>query len=208
MIAFENKKNKMFYLTGSSGAAMIDAIATTIRERASEWRSLATVPGNLADIGQAVASVLRADGDDSTTLRDADRVSARKQTFSLRLRDFESFERNLPPEEWEVPRREFVKATCDHVLSLPSFFELSTYLPRLIALASSSRDAVSLRLIFQSLARLVGAVEHTCAVRVTAFMTPNGEPSPGVTDPDHFPAGSRTRSTRQWTNSQAVGEPA
>lgn len=168
-VAFENSKNKTFHLSGPSGATMIDAIRGAIRERSSEWRSLVTVPDGIEDIGPAIASVLRNDGDAATTLRDADRVSARKQSFSLRLRDFGSYERNLPPEEWASQRHEFFRATCDHVLTLPAFFELASYVPRLVTLASACRDREALTMLFAALSRLVGEVRTTCLVSVTAF---------------------------------------
>lgn len=168
-VAFENSKNKTFHLSGRSGATMIDSIRATIRERSSEWRSLVTVPDDVNSIGPAVASVLRADGDDATTLRDADRVSARKQSFSLRLRDFGAYERNLPPEEWIAQRREFISATCDHILALPAFFELASYLPRVVTLVSACRDRDALVMLFDALARLIEDVRATCSVRVAAF---------------------------------------
>jgi len=181
-VAFENSKNKTFHLSGRSGAKMIDSIRTTIRERSSEWRSLVTVPDDVDGIGAAVASVLRTDGDDATRLRDADRVSARKQSFSLKLRDFGAYERNLPPEEWLAQRQEFIRATCDHILAMPAFFELASYLPRVVTLAAACRDKDALLMVFEALARLIQDVRATCSVRVAAF-SPTGPGASEAEDP-------------------------
>lgn len=180
-VAFENSKNKTFHLSGPSGLTMIESIRVTIRERSSEWRALATMPDDVGDIGHSIASVLRGDGDAAITLRDADRVSARKQSFSLRLRDLGVYERNLPADEWAEQRNEFFRATCDHVLTLPAFFELAPYLPRLVALAAAAEDRDSIVMLVRAVARLVEDVRGTCTVRVAAF-------SPAASERDDWTA--------------------
>lgn len=169
VIAFENKKNKTFHLRGRSGHAVIESIRTTMRERSSEWRLLANVPSEVDKIETAISSVRRSDGDEAATLRDADQVSARKQMFAVRLRDFESFERNLEPNEWAPQRQEFIRVACEQMISLPSFFDLATYFPRLVELAASCADAQALRMLFEAIARLPGEISETCRVTVSAF---------------------------------------
>lgn len=174
VIAFENRKNKTFHLRGRSGMALIESIRSTIQKRSSEWRLLANVPGEVDQIESAIASVRRLDGDDAVTLRDADRVSARKQSFAVRLRDFESLERNLPPNEWEAQRGEFFRVCCEQMLALPTFFDLVTYLPRLVALGASCRDVEALAFVFVALSRIPNEVSATCRVAVAAFDTGAG----------------------------------
>ena len=183
VIAFENRKNKTFHLSGASGGGLIESIRSTIRERSSEWRSLANVPSEVDQIEHAIMSVRRSDGDAAATLRDADRVSARKQGFAVRLRDFEYFDRNLPPAEWARQRSEFFRVTCEQILSLPSFFELAAYLPRLIGLAASCHDTQALSTMFAAIAQLPAEVRTTCQVTVAAY-TPayRAEAQPGDVD--------------------------
>lgn len=168
-VVFSNEKNKTFHLSGPSGYAIIDAIASNIQERNSEWRAMAAVPAAVNAIEPSVARVRRSDGDPALTLRDADEVSARKQTFSIRIRDFEGFERNLPPDAWQAERREFFRAVREHVLALPAFFEMADYLPRLASLGAACSDSDSLVPTFTVMANLPNEVRRTCLIAVSDF---------------------------------------
>jgi hypothetical protein len=173
LVMFENEKNKTFHLSSASGHAVIEAIRANIQERNSEWRALAVVPSDVGDIEPSIAQARRSDGDPALTLRDADEISARKQSFSIRIRDFEGFERNLPPEAWEEERRTFFHAVCEHVLSLPSVFELAAFLPRLVSLCAASADSDALIPTLAILPGLPEEVRATCDVKVSDF--PIGE---------------------------------
>ena len=166
-VVFANDKNKTFHLSAPSGYAVIDAIKSNIQERNSEWRALAVVPATIDEIESSIAQARRADGDPALTLRDADEISARKQSFSIRIRDFEGFERNLPPEAWELERREFFHAVREHVLSLPSLFELASYLPRIFSLGAACSDSEALIPTFAILPTLPVEVRATCEVTVS-----------------------------------------
>lgn len=168
-VVFANDKNKTFHLSSSSGQAVIDAIRANIAERNSEWRALAVVPPNLEDIEPSVAKVRRSGGDPAFNLRDADEISARKQSFSIRIRDFESFERNLPPEAWVLERGKFFHAVREHVLSLPSLFELAAFIPRLVSLGASCADSEALIPTLAILPGLPDEVRATCTVQVSSF---------------------------------------
>ncbi|MBA4608424.1 hypothetical protein H1W00_08045 [Aeromicrobium sp. Marseille-Q0843] len=166
-VVFANDKNKTFHLAAPSGYAVIDAIKSNIEERNSEWRALAVVPPSLAEIEPSIAQARRSDGDPALNLRDADEISARKQSFSIRIRDFEGFERNLGPGAWEAERKEFFHAVREHVLSLPSLFELANYLPRIFALGAACSDAKVLLPTFAVLPTLPKEVRDTCDIKVS-----------------------------------------
>jgi predicted amidohydrolase len=172
VVAFENSKNKTFHLSGRTGRTMIESIRKSLRERSSEWRALPSEPSRVDRIAPAIASVLSQDGVDAVTLRDADRISIRKHAFAVRLRNFEAYERTLPPAAWAEQRREFFNTVCDQVLTLPVFFELATFLPRLIALAGSCADHQALAALNSALAQLPAQVRATCRIEVPSFRRP------------------------------------
>lgn len=175
-IEFSNSKNKLFHLAGPAGLAVIDSIRATIRERSSEWRSLANVPVDPTDIEVAVTTVASADGDAVENLRDTDELSGRKAAFAIRLRDLEDYGHALAPKEWTQQRYEFVRVTCDRMLSLPAFIDFSVYLRRLITLAARAEDERSLDRIFRSVVQLPTLLSDTCDVRAAGL---TGEPSDG-----------------------------
>ena len=176
-VAFENKKNKTFHLTGSSGMAMIESIRQNIQERQSEWRSLTNVPTDTGQITHALNPARKNDGDSALTLRDADRSSARKLRFSIQLRDCESFERNLPPDEWVEQRDEFFKVACEHLLALPSYFELAPFVPRLVGLAATCHDINSIKRVSDAIALLRTQLIETCQISVAAFLSAHDKSS-------------------------------
>ncbi len=165
-IVFANDKNKTFHLSAPSGYAVVDAIMLNIERRNSEWRSLAVVPPTPGGIEPSIAQARRSDGEPALNLRDADEVSARKQSFSIRLRDFEGFERNLRPAAWETERAEFFRAVREHVFSLPSLFELAIYLPRIFTLGAACSDAAVLLPAIAVIPTLPGEVRDTCDIKV------------------------------------------
>ncbi|MFH5232644.1 reverse transcriptase domain-containing protein [Antrihabitans spumae] len=168
-VIFANNKNKTFHLSGASGLALVGSIQKTIDERASEWRSFTPVRADPADVGTDLAVATRSDGEDAATLRDADQVSTRRSAFAIRLRDFEAYERDLDLESWIDQRTAFFNAICANVLVLPKFFELASYLPRVLGLAAACGDFVALTKLLSSLARVYDDVLLDCELTVKAY---------------------------------------
>lgn len=168
-IVFDNDKNKVFYLSGETGHFMLGSIERTINERASEWRALPSIGDDTASIGTDLAAITTAEGDDAATLRDSDRLSARRASFAIRLRDFEAYERILDPESWVEHRRAFFDAVQRQLLVMPTYFDLAGYLPRLIKLAAACEDNEALRDLFEALAGLNRTLTDDCAVTVAEY---------------------------------------
>ncbi|MCD2157292.1 hypothetical protein LQL77_26465 [Rhodococcus cerastii] len=168
-ISFDNSKNKIFHLSGSSGEALVGSIRRSIDARSSEWRSFSEVPSDPRRIGRDIASVTQKDGEQATSLRDADKISVRRSSFAIKLRDFEDYERNLDLESWSELRVAFFESVSDQILVLPNFFDFSDYLPRLIKLAAACDDWISLKRIFDGLANVLIAVRATCNVSVKSY---------------------------------------
>lgn len=175
-VLFENEKNKSFHLTDRTGRALIDSIKAEIAQRSSEWRSLPTVPSDSAAISAKVARATLRDGTNAATLKDADRVSARRLSFSLTLRDFEAYERHLDHDAWADRRVEFFDAAREHVLTLPALFDLVPELPRLVQLAAACGDTDSLERLVATLVRLPREVEQTCDVQLAYYSVQGSRP--------------------------------
>ncbi len=178
-IRFANAKNKVFVLAGEPGKTLVDAIAHQIHERASEWRAMPRLPRSASHVGTDLLAATQSDGEAADNLRKADALTMRRAGFAIKLRDFEAYERDLPPEAWREHRRAFFRAFVQHVLVLPQFFDLAVYLPRVIRLATACEDFGELRKILRALEQLCMQVTQHCTLRIKAcpveLLPPAGE---------------------------------
>jgi len=161
-IIFSNKKNKVFFLQGSTGKTLVDSLSRQIEERASEWRALPNLSGNPDDIATDLISATQGDGEAADNLRKADSLSMTRSKFAMKLRDFEAYERDLPPEAWEQHRKAFFKAYVEHTLTLPVYFDLEKYLPRVLRLATACEDFAELKEMVEKVLKLVEQVSDDC----------------------------------------------
>lgn len=167
-LVFSNDKNKIFLLEGESGKVLVDSIARQVYERASEWRALSKLPERPGAVATDMVAASQTDGELADNLRKADSLTMRRAGFALKLRSFEAYERDLEPSSWQAHRSAFYRAFIDHVLVLPSFFDLATYLPRVIRLATISKDFDHLAAIIRALIGVYREVKRSCDVVVKA----------------------------------------
>lgn len=175
-ICFANDKNKVFILEGDAGQTLIDSIAHQIHQRASEWRSLPNLPRSPRHVATDLVAATQTDGEVADNLRKASALTMRRAGFAIKLRDFEAYERDLPPTAWTEHRHAFFDAFIEHVLVLPQYFELSTYLPRVVRLATACEDFEHLARIIRSLRSICDTVNRCCSLHIKAL--PESAPEP------------------------------
>lgn len=180
LIHFSNSKNKVFMLADEPGKTLVDAIAHQIHERASEWRAMPRLPRSASHVGTDLLAATQSDGEAADNLRKADALTMRRAGFAIKLRDFEAYERDLPPEAWQDHRQTFFRAFTQHVLVLPQFFDLAVYLPRVIRLATACEDFTDLRRIIEALKKLCKQVKQ-CKVSIKACPPENSPPDEIIT---------------------------
>lgn len=167
-VAFENNKNKLFVLSGESGAALINAISEQINQRASEWRSLPNLPESAETVATDLLKATNHAGEQADNLRKTDALTLHRAGFALNLRDYEAYERDLPPDAWQQHRYAFYRAVIDHLLTPVKFFELAPYLSRIIRMATACEDFEYLGRLLEALASLVTKVEQQCELGIKA----------------------------------------
>jgi hypothetical protein len=167
-IRFANAKNKVFMLAGEPGKTLVDAISHQIHARASEWRAMPRLPRSASHVGTDLLAVTQSDGEAADNLRKADALTMRRAGFAIKLRDFEAYERDLPPDAWQAHRQAFFRAFVQHVLVLPQFFDLAVYLPRVIRLATACEDFEALRKILRALEQLGIQLTQDCELGLKA----------------------------------------
>jgi hypothetical protein len=168
LIRFANNKNKVFLLEGETGQTLVDSIAEQIHQRASEWRALPNLPASARRIGTDLVAATQSDGETADNLRKTNALTMRRAGFAIKLRDFEAYERDLPPEAWKDHRHAFLQAFIQHVLVLPQYFELATYLPRVVRLAVACEDFAHLRRIVEALQKVSRTVDECCDIDIKA----------------------------------------
>ena len=167
-IQFANSKNKVFLLAGEAGMTLVDAIAHQIHERASEWRAMPRLPRSDTHVGTDLLAATQSDGEVADNLRKTDALTMRRAGFAIKLRDFEAYERDLPPAAWKKHRQAFFGAFTQHVMVLPQFFDLAGYLPRVVRLATVCEDFAELRKILKALDTIFEQVQRRCNVGIKA----------------------------------------
>lgn len=165
-IYFENAKNKVFLLAGETGKTLVNAIAHQIHARASEWRAMPCLPYSAEYVSTDLVAATQNDGEAADNLRKADALTMRRAGFAIKLRDFEAYERDLHPNDWQEHRHAFFRAFIQHVLVLPSFFELSLYLPRVLRLATACEDFEYLARLLRRLDSICKSLQENCIIKI------------------------------------------
>ena len=176
-VHFSNSKNKVFLMVGEQGVRLVESIANQIHQRASEWRALPNLPTDPNRISTDLVAATQSDGEAADNLRKTDALTMRRAGFAIKLRDFEAYERDLPPDVWQLHRHAFFRAFIQHVLVLPTFFELALYVPRVVGLATACEDFQHLRRIINELDKVCATVERFCATSIKSCST-DSEPAP------------------------------
>lgn len=173
-VAFENSKNKLFVLSGGPGSALVNAITEQVNQRASEWRSLPDLPEKADTIATDLLKATNHAGEQADNLRKTDALTLHRAGFALNLRDYEAYERDLPPEAWRAQRHAFFSAVIDHLITPVTFFELAQYLPRIIRMAVACKDFKILGNMLHSLRKLMETVAQDCQPTIKSI-SPDAE---------------------------------
>jgi len=167
ILEFSGKKTKVHFVQGPTGETLLEAIRDVIRERSSEWRALPEIPEDSTEFSSKLVSAIQADGEASMLLGKTMALSLRRSKFAIDLRNLESISRDLQPERWKKQRVQFLETVANHVLVPPVFFELETYIPRIVSLAVSNGDFGALSTIVTRIGKVVADVERIeCEVKI------------------------------------------
>ncbi|MDR0280242.1 MAG: hypothetical protein LBJ37_20395 [Paucimonas sp.] len=168
-IAFANSKNKLFILAGAAGTALVNAISEQINQRASEWRALPDLPNSPNTVATDLLKATNLAGEQADNLRKTDLLTLHRAGFALSLRNYEAFERDIPPKDWKAHRHTFFAAVIEHLLTPVKFFELAQYVPRIIGMATACEDFEYLAKIIKALEDLINKVDSDCALAIKSL---------------------------------------
>lgn len=163
ILKFERKKTKLFVVDVKSGGLLLNAIERQIRERSSEWRSLPDLPETEQKLTSVLLSACDKAGVEVDSLRKVDVVSLRRAMFAMKVRDFESYCRNLTPPCWREARMDFLRMIKTYFTDVKSVFDLHQYLPRIISAACScidSNDTEAQAEVLEIVRRVIRSFDH------------------------------------------------
>lgn len=168
-LRFVGDKQKVFALAGSSGESLLNSISRTIAQRSSDWRLLPDLPGDASDLTNDFVTAGQDATEEVDNLRKSDGISVRRLAFALRLRNFESVQRDLKPDQWRSHREQFYRLAMDHVLTVPGLFAYGPYLSRLVGLAVACGDWAEAGEFVQRIRKLFFDVLKTANVEFDKF---------------------------------------
>lgn len=167
---FEKNKTKVFILNPPSGLAFLDTLERQIKEQSSEWRSLPELPDE-THIASMLLSACDKSGEVVDNLRKADSLSMCRAMFAMKIRDFESYARSLPPESWKKQRQAFLKTIDLYFTNLKYFFDLFRYFPRILSIAIEGGD-------FEYVISIVKKIHENCKKLLALPCTISGKVIP------------------------------
>lgn len=160
-LTFEAEKTKVFVIDHESGGLVLDVLDRQIRSRSSEWRALPCLPEDVDEMTAAVLSACNEAGEEVDNLRKVDALRLKRAFFSMKVRDFEAYTRNISPENLGKLRNGFLRVVNRHFTDVKSVFELGNYIPRILAAACSSmvqEDRDTIEFVFSIVKKLIGVV--------------------------------------------------
>lgn len=175
-LTLQAAKQKTFFLSGRSGADLLDHIASQIREVSSERRTM-PLPEHIERSHAARALAATDSADDADSLRRADGLTLRRLGWSVLLRAVNTLARDLRPKDWKAQRDDFYEFAHEHVIRADKVLEQIDHLPRLLSFAVSIGDWVPARRVYQeTITAIYKLEEETRAAR----MRINGSDADGV----------------------------
>lgn len=147
-LTLQAAKQKTFFLSGRSGADLLDHIASQIREVSSERRTM-PLPESIEKSQAARALAATDTADDADSLRRADGLTLRRLGWSVLLRAVNTLARDLMPQDWKSQRDDFYEFAHEHVIRADKVLEQIDHLPRLLSLAVSLGDWMPARKVYR-----------------------------------------------------------
>jgi len=165
-LTLQAAKQKTFFLSGRSGADLLDHIASQIREVSSERRTM-PLPEHIEKSHAARALAATDSADDADSLRRADGLALRRLGWSVLLRAVNTLARDLRPQDWKLQRDDFYEFAHEHVIRADKVLEQIDHLPRLLSFAVSLGDWVpALRVYRETIAAIFKLEESTRTARM------------------------------------------
>src|ERR1019366_4782581 len=109
------------------------------------------------------------DGDGADSLRLVERLSVRRAELAFRVRDAEAYQMELPESAWKEQRKGLFDATANYLISLPIFFDVASYFPRLVGLAVASRDYTATTQLLLRIEKLVGWIKRDTEITLAGY---------------------------------------
>ncbi|MEK9211576.1 hypothetical protein [Sphingomonas sp. 2378] len=165
-LTLQAAKQKTFFLSGRSGADLLDHIASQIREVSSERRTM-PLPEHIDKSHAARALAATDSADDADSLRRADGLTLRRLGWSVLLRAVNTLARDLRPQDWKQQREDFYEFAHEHVIRADKVLEQIDHLPRLLSFAVSLGDWEPARRVYKkTIAAIFKLQESTQAARM------------------------------------------
>jgi hypothetical protein len=167
-LTLQAAKQKTFFLSGRSGADLLDHIASQIREVSSERRTM-PLPEHIGKSQAARALAATDSADDADSLRRADGLTLRRLGWSVLLRAVNTLARDLRPEDWKAQRDDFYEFAHEHVIRADKVLEQIDHLPRLLSFAVSLGDWIPARRVYRETIAAIYELEkatRTAGVRI------------------------------------------
>ncbi|WP_316809221.1 RNA-directed DNA polymerase [Pedobacter agri] len=150
-IAFNNEKERIFFLDKECGVAIVNEIEKELNENSSEWRLL---PDAKEDLEKFSDEVIKASSDSTeapNSLRKSDGISIQRLKYALFLRNAEEMILTHPYGYWKKGVDELFRATANFVVDPEIMHNYLPYLVKILRIAIFNGDLVNTKRIWESI---------------------------------------------------------
>lgn len=140
ILPFNLSKTTLFSVGGSTGEKVIDTIEKSMSKNSSEWRLMPDADDDLESLNDEILNGGSECSDNISSFSKFDGISVRRFHFALRLRNFESWVRNMDETVWRDGLNSFFETVIEFVVIPQNFSTYIRYIPRLFGLAVFAND--------------------------------------------------------------------
>lgn len=140
LLEFVTKKEKVFFLEGSSGSTLIEKLEKTLADNSSEWKLLPDSEEDLNSLSKEIANAFNPEEEQISGLRRSDGISIQRLKFALHLRNFEAIIEMVPKAIWINALKTLVFLAKDFIITPKQIATYSVYYPRLLSLAVKAKE--------------------------------------------------------------------
>lgn len=134
-LEFNSTKTNFFSINGRTGEKVVETLERSMSENSSEWRLMPDADDDLENLNDEILNGGKNCGEHMYSFSKFDGLSVQRFHFALRLRNFESWVRNMDESVWEGGLESFFETVIEFVMIPQNFSKYIRYFPRLFGLA-------------------------------------------------------------------------
>lgn len=173
-LRFENRKNRILLLNGTSGAMSLELLKQQMEQTSSEWRLMPTLPSQPEELIGEIGTTASGTNKLIPHFGLLEETVVHKNNLSRVFRDLEFYSRNSDASSWYAYRAELYRIAKNSFLRWDCIADHTIYIPRIIRLAVMCKDYEAAIRLLHFIREQIEYLEG-CQVAVSGFSIDKSE---------------------------------